>query len=177
MARYKLAKRAGSLYLNRKILANVREIRKYGMPCIELALLRRTGNVAVSLELLGEARVMMRRLPKTVYGVSFLEGSSLSESRRRFRHHVLPLVDARGKRHELDLVKFGKTVYGIFVDGRIVATNGMAREPKRLVREIMRLAGGKRLRALEVGMLNAMLAEVAGMASSRDYIALTVGKG
>jgi len=169
----RLVEKQGSLYLDGKLLVTKPEIGKYGIPAVELALLRKTGSVPVALELLGEARRLLGKMPLVVKGVSFLEGSSARESQKRFLHHVLPLADAHGRRHVLDLVKFGRTIYGIFVDSRIVATNGMAEEPKRLVNEILRLAGAK-LGTDDVQKLNQLLAKVASMKSSQDYLVLTV---
>ncbi|MDO8339801.1 MAG: hypothetical protein Q7T16_04045 [Candidatus Burarchaeum sp.] len=168
-----LTEKNGSLYLNGKLLAVKGDIEKYGLPAVELALLRRTENVTTALDLLQEARVLLKKGPAKVSGVSFLEGSQVNERRQEFVHYELPLADEKGKGHELELVKFGKTIYGIFVDGKIVATNGMAEEPKALVKEILGLAG-KSLGSGEVAKLNTMLAQVASIKSSRDYVIVTV---
>src|SRR3989344_2928608 len=168
-----LAERNGSLYLNGKLLAVKADIEKYGLPAVELALLRRTENVSLALDLLQEASVLLKKGPVKVDGVSFLEGSQVRQRQQEFVHYGLPLADDKGKRHELELVKFGKTIYGIFVDGKIVATNGMSEEPKKLVTEILGLAG-KSLNAAEVARLNSTLAQVASIKSSRDYVIVTV---
>ncbi|VVC04337.1 Uncharacterised protein [Candidatus Burarchaeum australiense] len=173
MQKLSLTEKAGSLYLNGKLLVLKYDITKYGLPAVELALLRRTGNVATALDLLQEARVLLQKGPVRIWGVSFLEGSCVKESEQQFLHYALPLGDSGGKKHTLELVKFGETVYGIFVDSKIIATNGMHEEPKVLVREILGLAG-KTLDSSIVQKLNAMLAKVASIASSQDYVVLSV---
>ena len=161
--------------MNGKLLVTKLEVERYGLPAVELALLRRTGNIAVALDLLSEAKHMLGKLPEVLKGVSFLEDSKAHERQEKYLHHELPLADEKGKRHELDLVKFGKSVYGIFVDGKIIATNGMAQEPRDLVGEILRLAGAK-LGTDDVRRLNEMLARVASMRSAQDYIVLSVAR-
>ncbi|RLG19455.1 hypothetical protein DRN67_02610 [Candidatus Micrarchaeota archaeon] len=165
----------GSLYLNGKLLVTRLEVEKYGIPAVELALLRRTESIPDALNLLPEARRLLKKSPTAVKGVSFLKGSSINEVEKTFVHHVLPLVDDKGNRHSLDLVRFGKTIYGIFIDGKIIATNGMAEEPKELVSEILKLTG-KRLDGAAVERLNMLLERVANLKSSRDYVILTVAK-
>jgi len=172
MVELKLTGKMGSLYLNGKLLVTKLEIEKYGLPAVELALLRRTGNVAVALDLLSEVKRMLGKLPE-VLKVSFLEGSSAQELQKKYLHHTLPLADEKGGKHILDLVKFGKSIYGIFVDGKIIATNGMAQEPKDLVGEILRLADAK-LKPGDVQRLNEMLAKVASLKSAQDYIVVNV---
>ncbi|MFA6036024.1 MAG: hypothetical protein WC759_03630 [Candidatus Micrarchaeia archaeon] len=176
MADLKLTEKMGSLYLNGKLLVTKLEIEKYGLPAVELALLRRTGNVAVALDLLGEARQMVGKLPEVLKGVSFLENSSAHERQAKYLHHTLPLADEKGKRHELDLVRFGKSIWGIFVDGNIIATNSTIKEPKDLVSGILQLADAK-LKPGDVQRLNEMLAKVASMKSAQDYIVLSVARG
>ena len=168
-----LTEKNGSLYINGKLLVTKMEIEKYGVPAVELALLRRTESIPDALDLLQEARRLLKKLPVKVDGVSFLEGSSMREVEKKFLHHMLPLVDEKGGRHALDLVKFGNTVYGIFVDGKIVATNGMAEEPKALVNEILGLANRK-LDSEAVERLNSLLEQVANLQTSKDYVVLTV---
>jgi hypothetical protein len=176
MSSLKLTEKMGSLYLNGKLLVTKLEIEKYGLPAVELALLRRTGNVAVALDLLAEARHMVGKLPEVLKGVSFLENSSAQERQAKYRHHTLPLKDEKGKGHELDFVMFGKNICGIFVDGYIIATNSTLKEPKELVGEIMRLADAK-LKPGDVQRLNEMLAKVASLKSAQDYIVLSVARG
>ncbi len=175
MVDLKLTEKMGSLYLNGKLLVTKLEIEKYGLPAVELALLRRTGNVAVALDLLSEAKHMMGKLPEVLKGVSFLENSNAHEMQAKYLHHKLPLADEKEKRHELDLVRFGKSIWGIFVDGKIIATNGMAQEPKDLVGEILRLADAK-LKPGDVQRLNEMLAKVASLQSAQDYIVIRVAR-
>jgi len=171
-----LTENKGSLYLNNKLMVTKMEVEKYGMPAVELSLLRRIDNLEDALGLLRKARELLSKTPVELKGVSFLKDSSLLETKKpMYLHHTLPLEDGKKDRHTLDLVKFGETIYGIFVDGKIVATNGMADEPKALVREILALAG-KKLGEDEVDRLNSLLAKVASLKSSRDYIVLTVAQ-